>query len=420
MSGEPERDPWPVWPEGFTAGRANREAALVLSALAGLRPKTLLPVAVLARTATACLRVVAGGEIGGAQDGRFARLLRPAQIAEALRRCGARVVCWDDPAYPPQLRTIHDPPFVLYVRGGPLPELGRAVAVVGARRCSPTGRELARELGRGLGRAGVSVVSGAAAGIDAASHEGALEVGGPTVAVLGGGIDGAGMGSRRRLVERIAGAGAVVSEYPPGTPPSGFRFPARNRIIAGLCRATVVVEGADRSGSLITGTHALEFGRDVFAVPGAPTNPLAVVPLRLIREGATMIRGPADLLEDLGLGGEALPAPALTAAELAALRALAGPTLPERVARELGVGLADALGVLVGLELRGMVRSVGGRFEATLAAVPALAGEGTKQERVDGGGDAPRRAQGPLVPPGRGGRGRPPRPGTGTHRLAGT
>lgn len=397
MSDEPQRDPWPVWPEGFTAERGSREAALVLSALAGLRPRTLLPVAVLARTAAACLRLVARGEIGSGQDRRSARILRPERIAAALERCGARAVWWDDPAYPPQLRTIHDPPFLLYVRGGALPELGRAVAVVGARRCSPLGRELARELGRGLGRAGVTVVSGAAAGIDAASHEGALEVGGSTVAVLGGGIDGAGMGPRRRLVDRIADAGAVVSEYPPGTPPRGFRFPARNRIIAGLCRATVVVEGADRSGSLITGTHALEFGRDVFAVPGAPTNPLAVVPLRLIREGATMIRGPEDLLEDLGIPAEAAPAPELTPVELAALRSLAGPTLPEHVARELGMGLADALGVLVGLELRGLVRGVGGRFEATLAAASALAQDAAADEPVDAERAGEKRAP-PLEP----------------------
>lgn len=397
MSDERGRDPWPLWPDGFTAGREDREAALVLSALAGLRPATLLPVAVLARTASACLRVVARGEIGSEQDRRLSRILRPERILASLERCGARPVWWDDPAYPPQLRTIHDPPFLLYVRGGALPERARAVAVVGARRCSATGRELARELGRGLGRAGVTVVSGAAAGIDSASHEGALEAGGPTVAVLGGGVDGAGMGTRRRLVERIAIAGTVVSEYPPGVHPSAFRFPARNRIIAGLARATVVVEGADRSGSLITGTHALEFGREVFAVPGAPTNPLAAVPLQLIREGATMIRGPEDLLEDLGIPAEAAPAPELTETELGALRALAGPTLPERVARELGVGLAEALGVLVGLELRGLVRGIGGRFEATLAAAPALAqeaapGEPGDRERV-GEGRAP-----PLEP----------------------
>jgi DNA processing protein len=279
-------------------------------------------------------------------------------------------VVWGDPAYPGQLRSIHDPPFVLYVRGGPLPGAERAVAVVGARRCTALGRELAKAIGRGLASAGVAVVSGAAAGVDTAAHQGALEAGGPTVAVLGGGVDGAGTGSRRAMIAEIANRGTVVSEYPPGVPPVAFRFPARNRIVAGLSRATVVVEGAQGSGSLITGTHALEFGRDVFAVPGSPTNPLSHVPLQLIREGATMIRGAEDLLEDLGIepvvAGSARSD--LTLAELAALRALAGPTLPEAVARELRVGLADALTLLVRLEMRGLVRSVGGRFEATLAS----------------------------------------------------
>lgn len=375
MSGEAPLDPWPVWPEGFTTGRENEEAALVLSALAGLRPRVLLGVAALARTAAACLRLVALGEIGSPGDRRLARTIRPEQISAALERCRARVIRWDDPAYPPQLRTIPDPPFLLYVRGGPLPGARSAVAVVGARRCTALGRDLARAMGRGLAAAGVTVVSGAAAGIDAASHEGAIEAGGPTVAVLGGGIDGVGMGGRRRLLERIERAGAVVSEYPPGVVPMGFRFPARNRIIAGLCRATVVVEGAERSGSLITGSHALEFGRDVFAVPGAPTNPLAHAPLALIREGAGLIRGPEDLLEDLGLEARPQEVPELTPLEREVLRALAGPTLPERVASALGIGLAEALGLLMGLELRGLVRGVGGRYEATLAAVPALAAE---------------------------------------------
>ncbi len=364
----PSPDPWPVWPRGFTRGRRNREAALVLSALAGMRPRVLLPIAVLAGSAAACLRLVAAGELGSAQDRRVSRVLRPERILEGLERCGARAIWWDDPEYPPQLRTIHDPPLLLYVRGGSLPEARSAVAVVGARRCTPLGRELARSLGRGLAEAGISVVSGAAAGIDSAAHEGALVPGGPTVAVLGGGIDGVGMGARAGLLARIERAGAVVSEYPPGVVPAGFRFPARNRIIAGLCRATVVVEGAERSGSLITGTHALEAGREVFAVPGAPTNPLAHAPLALIREGATLIRGPEDLLADLGLEGSGAPAPVLTPVEARALQALAGPTLPERVAGELGVGLGDALAVLMGLELRGLVRSVGGRFEPTLAA----------------------------------------------------
>jgi DNA processing protein len=159
-----------------------------------------------------------------------------------------------------------------------------------------------------------------------------------------------------------------VSEYPPGVPARPFRFPARNRIVAGLCRATVVIEGAAGSGSLITGEHALEFGREVYAVPGAVNNPLAEVPLALIRDGAGMIRGPDDLLSDLGLDAALTPPPDLSLAERAALDALVGPTLPEHVARELHVGLADALTLLMALELRGLVRSVGGRFESTIAA----------------------------------------------------
>jgi DNA processing protein len=361
-----------VWPDGFTSGAGERRAALLLSSLAGLRPRTLLPVAAEAGTASACVELVARGALGSEEDRRFVHLLEADAIDAALRACGARTVPWDDPEYPPQLRTIHDPPFVLYVRGGALPAAERAVAVVGSRRCTDLGRDLARALGRGLAAAGVTVVSGAARGIDAASHEGALEGGGSTVAVLGAGIDASYPRGSRALLERIRGQGAVVSEYPPGVPPRAFRFPARNRIVAGLCRAAVVVEGEKDSGSLITGSHALEFGRDVFAVPAALNNPLSQAPLMLIRDGATMIRSAQDLLEDLGLGpGPSGPPPDLTLAELAAFEALTGPTLPDRVARELRIGLADALTLLMRLEMRGLVRSVGGRFEATLAAVPA-------------------------------------------------
>jgi DNA processing protein len=362
-------DPWPTWPEGFTASPVDRRAVLVLSGLAGLKPKQLLPAAAELGTAGACLALVREGGLGSPADRAWVGRLDPNRIAGDLRELGARTVVWDDPDYPPQLRQIHDPPFVLYVRGGRLPVLDRAVAIVGSRGCTALGRELAHGIGSGLAAAGVTVVSGAARGIDAASHEGALSAGGPTIAVLGCGIEGAYPAGSRGLLGRIVERGALASEYPPGVPPAQFRFPARNRIVAGLCRATVVVEGAEGSGSRITGLHALEFGRDVYAVPGAPNNPLAAVPLELIRDGATMIRGPADLLEDLGLdAAPARPPVDLTLAEVAALRALAGPTLPDRVARELGVGLADALSVLMRLEMRGLVRGIGGRFEATLAA----------------------------------------------------
>jgi DNA processing protein len=367
--------PWPTWPDGFAASPVDRRAALVLSALGGLTPRRLLHLANEGKGAADCLALVRRGELGSEEDRRLAGALDPDGLAASVADHGARLVTCDDAGYPPQLLSIHDPPLALFVRGAPLPEAAAAVALVGARRCTDLGRELAWSIAAGLGRAGMTVVSGAARGIDSAGHEGALEAGGETVAVLGCGIDGGYPRGSRDLLQRIERQGALVSEYPPGVPPRPFRFPARNRIVAGLCRATVVVEGAAGSGSLITGEHALEFGREVYAVPGAVTNPLAEVPLALIRDGAGVIRGPEDLLADLHLDVATASVRAdLSLAERAALDALSGPTLPERVARELGVGLTDALSLLMGLELRGLVRSVGGRFESTLAARAAVSG----------------------------------------------
>ncbi|HEX6230212.1 MAG TPA: DNA-processing protein DprA [Actinomycetota bacterium] len=363
----------PRWPDGFVGGEEDRRALLVLSALQGITPRRLIEVAAVAGSAAATLAEVREGRAGSANDQRFARSIDPDRIAAAASACGARVVTWGSPEYPSALAHVHDPPSLLYVVGGGLPDPTRAVAVVGSRRCTGLGREIARSIGRGLSLAGLTVVSGAARGIDSAAHEGALdgarEGGDGTVAVLGCGID-VGYPSRR-LLERICGDGALVSEFAPGTPPEPHRFPARNRIVAGLAGATVVVEGAEGSGSMITAEHAMEFGRDVFAVPGAVNNPLSSVPLQLIRDGATMIRGVEDLLLDLGAG--LAPAPVeeradLSAAERAVLRELAGPTLPERVAGALGMRVPEVVAVLMGLELRGLVRSVGGRFESTLEA----------------------------------------------------
>jgi DNA processing protein len=230
------------------------------------------------------------------------------------------------------------------------------------------------DLGRALGLAGVTVVSGAARGIDSAAHDGALSSGGSTLAVLGCGADVAYDPGGRDLLRRIRAHGTIVTEFAPGTPPEPRNFPARNRIVAGLCRATVAVEGAAGSGSLITAEHAMEFGRDVFALPGSVTNPLAHVPLQLIRDGAAMIRGSEDLLHDLDL--ELVPEAAredLSGAERRALDGLEGPTLPERVAAALGVGVPEAVALLMELELRGFVRGVGGRFEATLKGARAPA-----------------------------------------------
>jgi DNA processing protein len=343
---------------------------IVLSALRALAPRQLLPVANDVGTASSCLFLVRRGKLGSENDQMFARELDAGTLGAEIDECGARVVTCDDAEYPPALRTIHDPPMALFVRGGEVPAVTEAVAIVGARTCSDLGRELARETARGLGAVGMWVVSGAARGIDSAAHEGALDAGGRTLAVLGCGIDVGYPRASRNLLTRIAERGTIVSEYAPGVPPEPFRFPARNRIVAGLCAATVVVEGAEGSGSGITGDHALEFGREVFALPGAVNNPLSYVPLRLIRDGATMIRGADDLLEDLRIDADlGVSRAELTLAEEAALDLLVGPTLPEHVGRGLGLSVPQVVALLMDLEMRGLVRSVGGRFEPTLRAV---------------------------------------------------
>jgi len=174
-----------------------------------------------------------------------------------------------------------------------------AVAVVGARACSPYGAQVARLLGRELAAAGLVVVSGLARGIDGEAHRGALEAGGPTVAVLGCGIDRDYPAAHAELARRIAATGLVASEYAPGVEPAPWRFPARNRIIAGLAAATVVVEARERSGALITADLALEEGREVFAVPGEITSALSAGTNALLRLGATALTSPADVLESL-------------------------------------------------------------------------------------------------------------------------
>lgn len=208
-----------------------------------------------------------------------------------------------DARFPPRLKAIFDPPRSLYLRGSGEPELlgRRAVGVVGARSCSPYGAQVARMLGRELAAAGLVVVSGLARGIDGEAHRGALESGGPTVGVLGCGIDRDYPAANASLSRRMEDGGLVVSEYEAGVEPAPWRFPARNRIIAGLCEGVVVVEARERSGALITADFALEEGREVFAVPGEITSALSVGSNALLRLGATPLTGAGDVLEALGI-----------------------------------------------------------------------------------------------------------------------
>jgi len=216
-----------------------------------------------------------------------------------LRESGAQVVLWGEKNYPPQLATTRGAPAALYVCGDVAVLKAPQLAMVGARRASPPGRAIARELAGALTRAGLTITSGLAIGIDAASHEGALAVGGRTVAVLGSGLDHVYPPGNAPLAERIRAAGALVSEFPPRTQPQPQNFPRRNRIISGLALGTLVVEAAHRSGSLITAQRALDQGREVFAVPGSIRSTLSQGCHHLIREGAHLVEGAADVLEQL-------------------------------------------------------------------------------------------------------------------------
>lgn len=366
----------------------------MLAHLDGLFPRRLHSLAWQVGSAKACLVAVRVGRAGSPADRALAAEIVPDRVRAAMSLCGARHVCPGDDDYPMGLLDLPDPPGSLFVRGKSLLTLGPTLAMVGARRASRYGVEVAEMIGRGVAAAGVTVVSGAALGIDAASHRGALAAGSgmaadahpsllssgfPTLAVLGSGIDWPHPKRNRRLIEEIAGVGAVVSEYPPGAPALPRRFPARNRLVAALSRAVIVAEGAPGSGSMITAEFALEMGRDVLAVPGAVTSPLAAVPHQLIREGACLVRGVQDVLEALGLepgeslsthqdgpGGEVASLPP---SERRALQEVAGaPVTVDAVAVGARLSVEEALSALMALEIRGMVREVGGRYERTVAA----------------------------------------------------
>ena len=299
------------------------------------------------------------------RSARYASFVRgfdePAYAARLAER-GLRFLGRSDPAFPPLLRAIHDPPVGLFLRGDSEPELlGRpAAAIVGARSCSPYGGQVARTLGRELAGAGLVVVSGLARGIDGAAHRGALEAGGLTTAVLGCGIDRDYPASHRDLAHSIAGRGLLVSEYAPGVEPAPWRFPARNRIIAGLCGATVVVEARERSGALITADLALEEGRDVLAVPGEITSALSKGTNALLRSGAMPLTSAADVLELFGLESEP---PVKDAPEAASLLAHL-PATADELARLTLLEPGPLAAALAELELAGLVVEGEGTYRA--------------------------------------------------------
>jgi len=293
-----------------------------------------------------------------------------AHIDAALRlaeRCGMDVCTWKSADYPARFFQLHDPPPVLFLLGRRELLSTRMVTVVGARRATARSRDVAERLGKALGLAGVTVASGLALGIDAAAHRGALAANGQTVAVLGRGADEPYPPGHRALFRRIAREGLVVSEFLPGTPPLPHHFPRRNRILAALAEAVVVVEAARTSGSLITVDHALDLGIDVWAVPG----PIETAPCegsnRLIADGAKLLVSVPEFVRAI-TGAEAKNergADPLRGAAGRVLARLGAETLGvDQVATAAQVPVEEALALLTELELGGLVRQLPGmRFQ---------------------------------------------------------
>lgn len=304
----------------------------------------------------------------------------PEQLArdrEWLAHDGHHLVTWNDPDYPPLLREISDPPVAFYVAGDRALLARAQIAVVGARHPTPGGRENARAFAQALARAGLVVTSGLALGIDGAAHQGALAAGGATVAVTGTGLDRVYPPAHRELAHAIARAGALVSEFPLGTPPRAENFPVRNRLISGLALGVLVVEAAARSGSLITARCALEQGREVFAVPGSIHSPLARGCHALIRDGAKLVETAEDVLEELGplaryaqqAGAAApAPAPALSQAAAAFLAHLGyDPVSVDMLVERSGLTADAVSSMLLQLELQGHVAACpGGKYVRTV------------------------------------------------------
>ncbi len=288
------------------------------------------------------------------------------RVMERIHHSGTRVITWNDQDYPRRLKEIDQSPPVLFIRGSINVEDDWAVALVGTRRVSPYGRQVANEIATFLGQNGVTVVSGLARGVDAIAHQSALAAGGRTIAVLGSGVDVIYPPEHRKLATEIIAQGALVSDYPLGTSPDGVNFPPRNRIISGLSLATVVVEAGEKSGALITAEFAVEQGRDVFAVPGSILAPQSAGTNHLIEQGARPLLKMGEILEVLKL--EQIPEKQqarklnpLNQAEQNLLQHLSTEPLHiDQLCELTGLPIHDVSATLSMMELKGFICQVGG------------------------------------------------------------
>lgn len=285
-----------------------------------------------------------------------------------MEKFGIRVITWEQNEYPAMLREIPYPPPVLYVKGT-LTSDELCISVVGTRTATSYGRRVAEALGEGLAQAGITVVSGLARGIDGIAQSSALEAGGRSIGVLGCGLSRIYPQEHRRLAERVVQNGAILSEFPMTTPPYAGNFPRRNRIIAGLSRVTVVVEAGEKSGALLTADHAVNQGKDVYAVPGPVNYPSFRGCHGLIKEGASLLEGVEDILEDLGMKAGTVSTkenwvPKDLSPEQESIFAMLSadkPTQLDDMIRELGIPAATVNSALIDLELSGYIRQMPGK-----------------------------------------------------------
>jgi DNA processing protein len=284
---------------------------------------------------------------------------------EKLDRYGVKVLAWHDPDYPPRLKEIYDYPPILYVRGSLLPEDEWCLAVVGTRHPTVYGRQVTEEIVADLARNKITIVSGLARGIDSIAHQSALDAGSRTIAIFACGLDIVYPSENVNLARRIIQQGALISEYPLGTRPRADNFPRRNRIMSGLSLGVLIAEAGETSGAMITARLALEQNREVFAIPGSILSPASNGTNHLIQEGAKLVRGYTDILEELNLTAvahqiemkEIIPSSDTESLLLKQLHA--EPTNINEVCRNSGLPISTVSGTLAMMELKGLVKQVG-------------------------------------------------------------
>ena len=297
---------------------------------------------------------------------------------DALRKVGGMLVSWKEPEYPQALLQIYDPPVMLYVRGDTQVLNSPSLSIVGTRRPTVYGSQMAERMGRDLAVRGLTIVSGLARGIDAIAHQGATAVGGRAIGVLGTGIDVCYPKENKKLYEKVLERGAIVSEFPTGSHPAPENFPVRNRIIAGMPLGVIIVEGKQYSGSLITARLAMEFGREVFGVPGNVTQEVSFAPNLLIKQGAKLVTNAEDVIEELPTPVRAALVKAeAVEAEQRNLLLVDGLSAVQRKLYELlsaeesrhiddivdtsGLNSSEVLATLFDLEMKGIVRQLPGK-----------------------------------------------------------